>query len=85
MVLLDQAPWLTPPNASPCPFGAGPRICPGRYLALLEIKMAIAVLLGNFEIENVATPDGGEAKEHLAFTMQSVGLRMRLRVRGRSA
>ena len=63
------------------PFGAGPRICPGRYLALLEMKMAIAVLLGNFEIENVATPDGREAKEHLAFTMQPVGLRMRLHLR----
>ena len=64
------------------PFGAGPRICPGRYLALLEMKMAIAVLLGNFEIEDVTTPDGREAKEHLAFTMQPLGLRMRLRVRG---
>lgn len=63
------------------PFGAGPRICPGRYLALLEMKMAIAVLLGNFEIENVATPDGRQAKEQLAFTMQPVGLRMRLRRR----
>jgi cytochrome P450 len=63
------------------PFGAGPRICPGRYLALLEMKMAIAVLLGNFEIDKVATPDGDEAREQLAFTMQPVGLRMRLRVR----
>jgi cytochrome P450 len=63
------------------PFGAGPRICPGRYLALLEMKMAIAVLLGNFDIDNVSTPDGREAKEHLAFTMQPVGLRMRLRER----
>jgi cytochrome P450 len=62
------------------PFGAGPRICPGRYLALLEIKMAIAVLLGNFEIEDVTTPHGREAKEHLAFTMQPAGLRMRLRM-----
>ncbi|OYZ03285.1 MAG: hypothetical protein B7Y42_01135 [Polaromonas sp. 28-63-22] len=63
------------------PFGAGPRICPGRYLALLEMKMAIAVLLGNFDIESVTTPDGGEAREQLAFTMQPVGLRMRLRSR----
>jgi len=61
------------------PFGAGPRICPGRYLAVLEIKMAMAVLLGNFDIEQVSTPDGGPAKEHLAFTMQPMGLRMKLR------
>ncbi len=63
------------------PFGAGPRICPGRYLALLEMKMAMAVLLGRFDIEAVDTPDGGEAREHLAFTMTPVGLRMRLRQR----
>jgi cytochrome P450 len=66
------------------PFGAGPRICPGRYLALLEIKMAVAVLLGNFDIDNVTTPGGREAREHLSFTMQPVGLRMRLRVRDAS-
>ena len=64
------------------PFGAGPRICPGRYLALLEMKMAMAVLLGNFDIDNVTTPDGLEAREHLAFTMVPVGLRMKLKVRG---
>ncbi len=63
------------------PFGAGPRICPGRYLALLEMKMAMAVLLGRFDIEAVDTPDGQEAQEHLSFTMTPVGLRMRLRQR----
>ena len=63
------------------PFGAGPRICPGRYLALLEMKMAMAQLLGNFDIESISTPDGQEAREHLAFTMTPVGLRMRLRAR----
>ena len=61
------------------PFGAGPRICPGRYLALMEMKMAMATLLRGFEIENVSTPDGKEAREHLSFTMTPVGLRMRLR------
>ena len=60
------------------PFGAGPRICPGRYLALLEIKMAMAILLGRFDIESVATPDGLEAQERLSLTMAPVGLRMRL-------
>ena len=64
------------------PFGAGPRICPGRYLALLEIKLAMAALLGRFDIANVDTPDGGEAREMLSFTMMPVGLRMRLRERG---
>jgi cytochrome P450 len=64
------------------PFGAGPRICPGRYLALLEMKMAMAQLLNCFDIASVETPDGQPAREHLAFTMTPVGLRMRLRVRG---
>jgi cytochrome P450 len=63
------------------PFGAGPRICPGRYLALLEMKMAMAVLLGRFDIESVDTPAGGPPEERLSFTMTPVGLHMRLRER----
>jgi len=67
------------------PFGAGPRICPGRYLALLEMKMAMATLLGRFEIAAIDTPDGKPARELLSFTMTPVGLRMRLRERAASA
>ena len=63
------------------PFGAGPRICPGRYLALLEMKIAMVVLLGRFDIRSVDTPDGQQAREHLSFTMTPVGLRMRVRER----
>jgi cytochrome P450 len=63
------------------PFGAGPRICPGRYLALLEMKMALAVLLGRFDIAAVDTPDGKPAAERLSFTMTPVGLSMRVRPR----
>jgi len=63
------------------PFGAGPRICPGRYLALLEMKMAMAVLLQHFDITMVDTPDGLPPVEQLNFTMTPVGLRMRLRAR----
>jgi cytochrome P450 len=78
----DPARWLGDGRATSSakrvamPFGAGPRLCPGRYLAILEMKMAIAMLLGSFEIESVTTPDGAEAREHLALTMSPVGLRM---------
>ncbi len=63
------------------PFGAGPRVCPGRYLALLEIKMAVAMLLNSFDIVSIGTADGSEPLEHLSFTMAPVGLKMRLRER----
>ena len=60
------------------PFGAGVRTCPGRYLALLEIKVAMAMLLGSFDIAGVDTPDGGEAQELMGFVMSPVGLSLRL-------
>lgn len=77
----DAAHRATSAKRIAMPFGAGPRVCPGRYLALLEMKMAMAMLLGSFDIENVGTPDGGEAREHMSFTMTPVGLSMRLRER----
>ncbi|HEX5682998.1 MAG TPA: cytochrome P450 [Ideonella sp.] len=61
------------------PFGAGPRICPGRYLALAEMKMVISMLLASFRIESVDTVDGAPVRERLALTMSPIGLRMRLR------
>jgi cytochrome P450 len=67
------------------PFGAGPRICPGRYLALLEMKMAMVALLGHFDIDSVGTPDGQPAAEKLSFTMMPVGLALRLRERALAA
>jgi cytochrome P450 len=60
------------------PFGDGPRICPGRYLALLEMKVAMTTLLGRFDITAVDTPDGQEPRELLQLAMAPVGLRMRL-------
>ncbi len=60
------------------PFGAGPRVCPGRSIALLEIRMAIAALLADFDIASVSTVDGREPAERMAFTMSPVGLTMRL-------
>ena len=81
--LADEAPSRAASSAKrvAMPFGAGPRLCPGRYLAVQEIKMVIAMLLGGFDIERVSTPDGGEPREHLSFTMAPSGLRMRLHPR----
>lgn len=89
--VFDPARWLTDAGQVKSaasakriamPFGAGPRLCPGRYLAMLEIKMVIAMLFAGFDIERVSTPDGRDAEERLALTMAPVGLRAVLRPRG---
>jgi cytochrome P450 len=74
-------PVTAPAKRANLPFGAGPRMCPGRYLALLEIKLAMAALLSGFDIMSVDTPDGGEAEERMSFTMNPVGVTMQLRAR----
>lgn len=65
------------------PFGAGPRLCPGRYLALLEMKMVLGMLARNFELLQVGPEGGGAPGERMAFTMFPVGLKMRLAERAR--
>jgi cytochrome P450 len=60
------------------PFGAGPRMCPGRYLALAEMKMVAAMLLASFRLQSVGTSSGGPVRERLALAMSPVGLKMRL-------
>ena len=56
-------------------FGAGPRFCPGRNLAFLEGKTALAMLARNFDWELVGPPP----REKLGFTMGPHGLRVKLR------
>ncbi len=77
----DPQRWLAPDvnKKVAMPFGAGPRTCPGRYLALLEIKVAMAMLLANFEIVSVGTAGGGAPTEVMGFVMEPEALRMRLR------
>jgi cytochrome P450 len=70
-------------NRVSMPFGAGPRVCPGRHLAMLEIKMALATLLHHFEIETLAAVSGGEPDERMSFAMGPERLTLRLRERSR--
>jgi cytochrome P450 len=49
------------------PFGSGPRFCPGRNLALLEIKSVMAMLCRNFSISKAA--DAKQVGEQFAFVM----------------
>ena len=67
------------------PFGAGPRTCPGRYLALLEIKVAVAMVLGHFKFESVGTDSGLPPEELMGFVMSPGGLKMCLKARMESS
>ncbi|KAF3998447.1 cytochrome P450 [Glaciimonas immobilis] len=49
------------------PFGAGLRYCPGQRLAMLEIKMVLAMLVKNFTV--TSSPDALPTLEHYAFTL----------------
>jgi cytochrome P450 len=70
-------PRSTPDQKSFLAFGAGPRFCPGRNLAFLESKTALAMIARNFEVEL----DGGPVTELFGFTTVPSGLRVRLRER----
>lgn len=59
------------------PFGGGARYCPGRNLAILEVRMVMSMLLKNFEIELVTPYDS--VNEKMAFTMMSSPYQVRLR------
>lgn len=65
------------------PFGSGPRICPGRNLALLEMKLVLATLYQTFDVQRVGP--ASSVDERFAFTMYPSNLRVRLRARERVA
>jgi len=59
------------------PFGSGPRLCPGRSLALLESRVALATLFHNFDVESASGP----VTERYTSLMVPSGLDVRLRPR----
>src|SRR5262245_4269064 len=75
--------WLSPNGvhdaSTHMPFGSGPRLCPGRTLALLEMKVVIAMLYKSFDVQRVGP--GSAVRESFAFTMSPVGLDVLLRPR----
>jgi cytochrome P450 len=60
-------------------FGAGPRVCPGRYLAAVEMRLVISMLMRNFRIELAG--DLAEIEEVSAFTMVPSKMPIKLHAR----
>ncbi|MFZ1153646.1 MAG: cytochrome P450 [Solirubrobacteraceae bacterium] len=78
----DPDRWLREDDASTSKslvFGAGPRFCPGRNLAFLEAKSALAMIARNFHIE--LDDSTGPVHERFNFAMIPDRLRVRLRSR----
>jgi cytochrome P450 len=79
--------WLDPalkekfddPGRKMLPFGGGPRFCPGRYLAMCEIRMVMSMLARSFTIH--ALPGAPPVEELFTFTMTPSALPLLLRPR----
>ncbi len=79
--------WLDPATArcpvhrpdAMFPFGGGQRLCPGKNLALLEMKLVLSMLAKNFNLE-LLTP-AEEIGENMAFTMSPERFMIRVRRR----
>jgi cytochrome P450/nitrite reductase/ring-hydroxylating ferredoxin subunit len=56
------------------PFGSGPRLCPGRSLALLEIRSAVAMICRNFHLSESA--GASPVEEVFSFSMMPRNLRV---------
>jgi cytochrome P450 len=76
--------WLseagTPvPRSAFVPFGGGPRLCPGRSLALLEMKMALTMLCRSFTVERAS--GAADPNEVFSFTLAPANVSISLRPR----
>ena len=79
--------WLDPatkqklddPARRMLPFGGGPRFCPGRYLAMCEIRMVMSMLMRSFTLH--AVPDAAPVEELYTLTMTPSALPLLLHPR----
>ena len=62
--------------AATMPFGSGPRTCPGRSLAMLEMRVVLTMLLRSFDVERVG--HSNDVRERFAFTVIPEELRVKL-------
>jgi cytochrome P450 len=75
----DKEASATNPARKLFPFGGGPRFCPGRYLAIAEIKMVVAMIARNFTLEfDAGAPP---VEELFTFTMTPSALPVKLKKR----
>ena len=81
---LEEAPGAGCPHNAKAfvPFGAGPRFCPGRQLAMVEIKTVAAMLCAGFEVSKTDPPR--RVSEIFSFTMMPENLFVHLRRRPES-
>lgn len=72
--------WLQKAEPTGCPhnarafvpFGSGPRFCPGRQLATVEIKAVMSMLCAAFEVSSAEQPN--RVREIFSFTMMPENL-----------
>ena len=61
------------------PFGGGPRFCPGRFLAMAEVRMVTSMIARNFTLSY--DQDAPPIKELFTFTMTPSALPIKLTLR----
>ncbi len=70
-------------NRTIMPFGGGPRFCPGRYLAMVEMREILSMIARNFRLE--VDPDAPPVEECFQFVMAPASLPVRLAARATHA
>jgi cytochrome P450 len=60
-------------------FGAGPRVCPGRHLAAVEMRLVLSMLMHSFRVELAGEP--ADIREVLALSMMPSHMPVRLHLK----